>query len=200
MIHGIGIIGKMRAGKDEAANFIVGKYGGCILKLADPLYEMEAAIFKIAGIPIPENKSERRQLLQFLGTAWGRETIDPDLWTKIMDNRITELKKLSCPIQVLVTDIRFPNEIDLLRKHNFNIIRITRPEMFRIAAGATNINHISETSLDDYIDFDVEILNNINNIDAYHCTVDDVYTDIQNKIFKKGIRYMTSTTSNSYLK
>jgi hypothetical protein len=192
LINGIGFIGKMRSGKDEAATYIKNVYGGRILKFADPLYEIEAAIFNIVGVPIPEDKAKRRRLLQFIGTEWGRQTIDDNIWANIMDNKLSNLDLLSYPVLNLVTDVRFPNEIEVLRKHNFKIIRIHRPESFRIMAGATNIDHPSETSLDNYNDCDAEIFNNVNSLESYHKTVNEVFTSIQNETLVKGMRYVTS--------
>lgn len=197
LIDGIGFIGKMRSGKDEAATYLQTKYGGQILKFADPLYEMETAIFRIAGIPVPDDKTKRRRLLQFLGTEWGRETIDSDLWIKLMDNKIMANRLLSGNF-IMVTDVRFPNEVEILRQHNFAIISITRPDEFRIAAGATLGNHPSEIALDAYSDFDIKIMNNVNDLDAYHRTVDDVYCAILNDTYKKGITYVTSHVSTNY--
>jgi hypothetical protein len=197
-INGIGFIGKMRSGKDEAANYIKSKYGGNILKFADPLYEIEAAIFKIVGIPIPEDKTKRRRLLQFIGTEWGRETIDPDLWIKLMDNKIMANRLLTDNF-MMVTDVRFPNEVEVLRQHGFAIIQIQRPDDFRIAAGATLGNHASEVSLDAYTDFDIKILNNVDGLDAYHRTVDDVYNAIINDTYNKGVTYVTSHVTSGYI-
>lgn len=190
-MQGYGLIGKMRSGKDEAASFLINKYGGKNLKFADPLYEMEAEIFRIAQVAIPEDKTKRRRLLQFLGTEWGRETIDPNLWAKVMDSRLIAQKYNSDANRIFITDCRFPDEVEVLRKHDFKIIKIQRPNESRIAAGATNTDHPSETSLDNYTDFDVEVLNNVNNLDSYHSVIDQVYTDIVNGTLKKGMRYVS---------
>lgn len=137
--------GKMRAGKDTAANYLITKYGGGTFKFADPLYEMQQVIYKIAKLPYNTDTKDRT-LLQFLGTDWGRKTIDPNIWINVMDLRLASLK--FSKENIFITDARFPNEIELLEKYNFKIVQIQCDEHIRIQRGATNLTHESETALD----------------------------------------------------
>lgn len=151
----LGISGKQRAGKDTIGEHVADRYSGIVMKYADPIYRIEKSIYDIAGLKHPDEfpKESRRALLQFVGTEWGRN-LDPDIWIKNMDKRLSDINTHVC-----VTDVRFPNEADLLRKHGFKIIRVERPEEDRIAAGATNLNHISETALDFGYEFDKTFYN-----------------------------------------
>jgi hypothetical protein len=189
----LAFIGKMRSGKDEAALHLLNYCRARLFKFADPLYAMEAAIFEIAGIDIPVDKTKRRLLLQFLGTQWGRETINPNIWVDVMDRTLTKYQYED----IFITDCRFPNEIELLRKHNFKIIKIDRPLEDRIKAGATNLDHISETVLDNYTDFDLGIHNDINDLKTYHSTVVDVYNALRTEKYEKGGWCFASLTNAS---
>lgn len=142
----IAFIGKMRSGKDTAAEYLLKYYcpDALFRKFADPIYEIEATIYNYLDYPIPEDKTKRRKLLQFIGTDFGRE-LDPDIWIKQMDNSLRGLNK-----SIFITDCRFPNEVELLEKHGFSFIHIMAPESIRIERGATNLTHESEISLDDY--------------------------------------------------
>lgn len=96
-----------------------------------------------------------RMFLQSYGTEIFRKKVDQDWWVKKLIQRVKESDKEV----VLITDVRFPNEIDLLKKEeSFNVytIRINR-DMDR----ADNTNeHDSETALDNYEGWDFVIDNN----------------------------------------
>lgn len=89
--------------------------------------------------------AEIRALMQRLGTECGRDLLGEDVWVNAaLDNLSTG--------NYAVTDCRFLNEADAIRKRGGKIIRIERP-----GVGPAN-SHISETGLDNY-DFDAVIVN-----------------------------------------
>jgi dephospho-CoA kinase len=180
--------GKQRAGKDTAAEFLIKTYGGTIYKFADPLYEMMHSIYEIAGLPHGSNTKDRT-LLQFLGTDWGRKTIDPDIWINIMDKRLINQSSIYDTMKeysifndynednIFVTDARFPNEIELLKQHGFKICRIDATEENRISRGATNLTHASETALDNYTDYDY-IIDNNEKIEKFYGKMEIIYNEL----------------------
>lgn len=91
-----------------------------------------------------------RRILQWWGTEY-RRAQDPDYWTKAWDRKVAgfDLDR----ILVLVDDVRFGNELDMIRAHGGLIVKIERPGF----DGANS--HSSETSLDDYADWDGVIVN-----------------------------------------
>lgn len=178
--------GKMRSGKDTAAEYLIKKYGGVIYKFADPLYEMQEEIYRIAGLPYTSNTKDR-VLLQLLGTDWGRKTIDPNIWVNAMDNRLhhfDQLENLSrkgslfsstlYTTNLFITDARFPNEIEVLRNHGFKIIQVICDDEIREERGASNTGHSSETSLDDFKDYDMSIFNNLT-LEDYYVILERLY-------------------------
>lgn len=181
----LAFIGKQRAGKDTAANYLSKKHGGLILKFADPLYEMMHNIYDIAGLP-HNDKTKDRLLLQFLGTDWGRKTIDPNLWLNIMNKRLEKMfskEELLAPISLFndyqetnffITDARFPNEVELLKKWKFKIIKVETCERIRIERGATSLNHESETALDNFASYDA-VIDNTNDYDIFYQALDHIY-------------------------
>lgn len=139
----IGIAGKARSGKDTVAEMILTEYGGYRYSLADPIRAMLKAGLGIdmstpywqehKEDPIPAfgNKSPR-QLMQWLGTEWGRVLVDDNLWlvlaTQQLANRGTGM---------IVPDVRYENEADWVRRFGV-LIHIERP-------GVSPVNtHISE--------------------------------------------------------
>ncbi len=91
-----------------------------------------------------------RRILQWWGTEY-RRAQDPDYWTKAWGRKISEYDVEQ--IYVLVDDVRFMNELKVIKEHGGLIVKIERPGF----DGANN--HASETSLDDYADWDGKILN-----------------------------------------
>ncbi len=157
--------GLMRSGKDTSAAYLMNTHGGGVnLKFADPLYEMETAIYQIAGLEIPEEKERRRYLLQILGTDWGRNTVSQNIWVDIMERRV---KSYLDSTNVFCTDMRFPNEIDVLKNLGFTLVNIQRPDEARIAAGASHQTHASETALNGFTGYDFVIQNDGSLEDLY---------------------------------
>jgi len=91
-----------------------------------------------------------RRILQWWGTEY-RRTQDPDYWTKAWGLKVEQFDLLR--MHVLVDDVRFMNELLVIREHGGLIVKIERPGF----DGANN--HSSETSLDAYQDWDQVIVN-----------------------------------------
>jgi len=91
-----------------------------------------------------------RRLLQWWGTEY-RRTQDPDYWTKAWGHRV-EQYDLSC-VHILVDDVRFINELNVIRAHGGLIVKIERPGFL----GANS--HSSETSLDGFTGWDDIVVN-----------------------------------------
>lgn len=66
-----------------------------------------------------------RILLQFIGTEWGRETIDIDIWVKKLYEKISEYSQI-----VIIPDTRFDNEIKFLREKDLKtfVVKIKRED------------------------------------------------------------------------
>ena len=71
-----------------------------------------------------------RLALQLLGTEAGRDVFHKDVWIFALENRIKNHKN------VVITDTRFPNEIEFIRKQGGIIVEIKRgpePEWYTTA-------------------------------------------------------------------
>src|SRR5690606_16141847 len=82
---------------------------------------------------------EVRRVLQRMGV--GVRDLDPDFWLRIAAEKIGVM--MDARRNVVVTDVRFPNEADYIKRHGF-LIRIIRPGLDHADT------HESETALDDY--------------------------------------------------
>ena len=79
---------------------------------------------------------EVRRLLQVMGAEVGRNLIDPNLWVEMT------MSGLNRDENIVITDVRFPNEYEAIKWAYGEIWRIERP-------GVEPVNgHYSETALD----------------------------------------------------
>lgn len=97
---------------------------------------------------IPELGVTARHLLRTLGTEWGRECVKPSVWLDLW------LARASRKGFVVVDDVRFENEAELIRNLGGQLWRVTRPGKER------DTNHASEGGLDLWPYFTHDILNN----------------------------------------
>lgn len=178
----LAFVGAMRSGKDTAAEFLEKKYDGITLKFADPIYHIETMVYKYLEKPIPADKTKRRQFLQFIGTEFGRNTVGEDIWCEIMERQIKYFELCDdCFPNFFITDVRFPNEVALCKKLGFNLVYISRLNVDRKQAGATQTDHISENALSSDITDKMYQLSNYGTLDQFHQDVDHLYNWINSK-------------------
>lgn len=91
-----------------------------------------------------------RAYLQRLGTEAGRDILGDDIWVKTAHRKVQAAQFKG--YDVVITDVRFPNEYAAVLKGGGQVWRITRPGITPATA------HVSETALDDF-HFDVTIDN-----------------------------------------
>jgi NTP pyrophosphatase (non-canonical NTP hydrolase) len=147
----IGIAGKARSGKDTIAKMIVNEVGGKVLKFAEPLKAAASAMTlesydkfehgdrskEIEGLGI-----SYRRLLQLLGTEVCR-AISEDFWVNVLHKRIISEKANGCNLFV-ISDVRFENEADYVRRNGGAIIHVKREQV-----GQENVpTHASEAGLE----------------------------------------------------
>jgi hypothetical protein len=163
-VYNIGLIGKKRSGKDTAALHLVHIRAYTRLAFADPLKEMALSLDPLIPTGIDshgriytrlsrliadvgweyakDHYAEIRRILQRTGHTV-RE-YDKDFWLRPMRQKLNNAERWNVP--VIITDVRYPNEAEMLRQRGFRLVRIVRPEPLS-GYGDT---HESETALDDY--------------------------------------------------
>lgn len=130
----IGIAGHARAGKDTVAQFIREEYSCMTYAFAEPLKAMLRSI----GLDESELNGWRkdeinndfqatpRHMMQTLGTEWGRDTINGDIWVIAAAKRLKRLNQANPEKTILITDVRFENEASFVRANGF-LIHVERP-------------------------------------------------------------------------
>lgn len=137
----IGLHGRARAGKDTVANFILSHRGGYLYSFADPIRAMLVPLGIDMSDPywqarkedvIPALGVSPRRLMQTLGTEWGRQIINPDLWLILAKQRL-----LNFGPGMVIADVRFENEASWVRSQGGRVIHIERPKNVAIEAHAS---------------------------------------------------------------
>lgn len=156
----IGLIGKMRSGKDTVAAYLAEKYGYTQFAFGDELKRYAHELF---GEPAPGTKP--RELYQWFGQTM-RER-DPDVWVRkcleTIERAQTEYDyvleyEYETPTLAVITDVRQPNEYHALISAGYMLIRVEAPESLRIhraiESGDTfnlrDLTHDTETALDNF--------------------------------------------------
>ena len=160
----IGLSGYAQSGKDTVAGMLIGLHGYESRAFAEP---MRTALYKLNPIVLEDGTrlqpiidefgwehakkhTDTRRLLQVLGTDIGREMFGENFWV------FQAIKDLHPTQDIVFTDVRFPNEAEMVRKGMGEVWRINRP-------GYVPVNsHPSESALDDwrfdrYIDNDSDL-------------------------------------------
>lgn len=170
MVIGIAISGKLASGKTTAAQALVDELGFTLVRFAAPLKWAAAEIadwlfdtfrgrrdVMVLGDIVERLKDkttpEGRAWLQFLGTDVMRK-VYPNIWVRAFLSKV-EREGLQ---KVVVDDVRFRNEAEVLQRAGFLMLRIEAPENVRKARlpqgyPESAFLHPSETDLDDYQDW-----------------------------------------------
>ena len=108
-----------------------------------------------------------RKLLQLLGTEAGRQIIHPNIWVNALfadykGKYLSATDDMKNPVEMcfpnwIITDVRFPNEVQAIKDRGGIVIRVNRHDENGMPHKTLN-NHSSETALDNY-NFDYVIEN-----------------------------------------
>jgi hypothetical protein len=171
----IGLNGRMQSGKDTTAQILMGLFENVQrVAFADKLKDSAAAALKInrdqleqlklqgriivAGIDTEDDVMHEisgRQYLQYYGTEAHRDVFGDDFWVEqVLDTPVTDGTIL------VVTDMRFPNEIAGVLDRGGIAVKIRREE-----ADSKPILHPSEQTLpDDQFDYFLDNNGSLNDL------------------------------------
>jgi len=115
----------------------------------------EIESLKIADENWYENKTEiTRRLLQIYGTEIFRKRVEDNFWINQTKERVLNSKADF----ILITDVRFPNEIENMQSDKYELITV-RVERKNDSINTVN-EHESETALDNFTEFVYTVDNN----------------------------------------
>ena len=155
----IGLTGKKGCGKSSVARIIAEEWSYGIKSFATPIKLMlsamglsDAELYDPAKKEevIPEFGKSPRELMQLLGTEFGRTLVSQDIWVTSLSKQLEENSNY------VIDDVRFANEAAMIRAWGGIIVRVVR------GLDDGNDEHISEAGINP------ELINyEIRNISCY---------------------------------
>jgi hypothetical protein len=198
----IGISGKIGSGKDTFAELLAEQLVGKVERhaLADKLRLITEIVSGVRmsithevnkpfcneirnytqdqkNIVIKQFNKTIGETLQLVGTDLFRNNYDTDIWVKSFFNEELD-KKLNDGKIIVVPDVRFINEADYILQEGGYLIRLEGDPMGVRENSLRDLNHISETDLDNYTKFDKVIYNNKKDINVLKSIVNDLVIEL----------------------
>lgn len=141
----IGITGRIGSGKDTIAEYLIANYGYQRMSYASTLKDAVAAIFHWDREMLEGSTKESREIreqvdewwakrldmphltprwvLQYFGTDVCRKAFHDDIWIASLENKLAKIGD-----NVVISDCRFPNELNSLKRLGATTIRVERGE------------------------------------------------------------------------
>lgn len=127
----IGLCGAAGSGKNTVGELICGLTDATQIAFADPIYDAVSAITGLSREQLADRTLKEeplawlgrspRELLQTLGTEWGRDSVHKEIWVRRAMRRAEEAGGL-----VVITDVRFDNEAEAIRQAGGEVWQIRR--------------------------------------------------------------------------
>ncbi|UYZ12161.1 AAA family ATPase [Brevibacillus sp. WF146] len=183
----LALTGRMRSGKDSVADYLARQYGFARFAFGDGIRKVCRELFP-DQFRDNRNGSARkpRALLQGVGQAM--RAFDESVWINACMRHIQDTREyLVSPINVVITDLRQPNEYERLRAEGFVIVRVNASDETRIqrmidagdAFTAADLEHETERHIDTFaVDYEIE---NNGSLAELHAKVDAVMAEIMAK-------------------
>ena len=190
----------MGAGKTTVSKRLIEEHGFTKVSLAGPLKFAVKSFLSAAGfradevqemingsrketpIAILGNKSPR-EMMQTLGTDWGRNMVDENIWINQTEPYINDY--IARGKSVVVDDIRFQNEVDMIRRCGGFIIYVDRaPDKSFWDLPANVTSHVSEGDVS-WADADYVIQNDN--------TIDDLTRETD-----RALDFLSASISDTY--
>lgn len=185
----IALVGRKGSGKNEVAFVLKHERGYEQLALADPMKAVAKMIFDWSDKDIEAHKEEvdprygisPREFLQVFGTDFAQHMLSqmfPEykrttgrlLWVRHLIDRLRWMG-VGPASKIVVTDVRFPHEAEVLKREGFMLVRVVRSEY-----EDRHDSHESEQCVD-LIQEDVRLMN--------QGTLEDLYSRVLDWIDKE---------------
>jgi hypothetical protein len=206
----IGISGFQGSGKDTIADYLQNIYGFKRDSFASTLKDAVAAVFGWDRELLEGRTKESREwretidpwwstrlnmpnltprlVLQLWGTEVARKAFHDDTWIASLENKLARAHN-----DIVITDVRFPNEIQAVRNAGGIVIRVVRgpePYWYHLAINANSGGQIAKEMMADLgvhpsewawigTNFDAVIDNNADGLDPLFSQIKDLVQGLQ---------------------
>jgi hypothetical protein len=107
--------------------------------------EIYLALMRWFSVCLPENSYSPREIQKRLGSDLFRNHLDKDIWIGWVER---ELRKIQGDKLVVLTDLRFPNEVHLVRRWKGRLLYLESSRAWQEAEEAGLLKHDSEAHYD----------------------------------------------------
>ena len=219
----VGFVGLIGAGKDTAADYLVNFHGFRRDSFANTLKDAVSAVFGWDRVLLEGRTKEAREwreqvdpwwadrlkmpkltprlMLQLWGTEVCRVGFHDDIWIASLENKLRKTKD-----DIVISDVRFPNEIKAIHNAGGLVIRVKRgedPEWFDAAISMNRGEHGNMTwaiskhkinSLRIHASETSWVGGNIDHIISNDSTIDELFAQIKSMV----IDHPASTVDVAY--
>lgn len=186
----IGLIGRARSGKDTVAGYLARRHMFAHIAFADPMKQMlEAAfgdLFRDGDRekPIDWLGKSPRQLMQTLGTEWGRNQVHPELWVMLTEQKVKNAVEFNLPL--VISDVRFYNEANMILKHGGELWFVSRNTSEQVNP------HSSETA--DWGRWPLKTIENNGSLEELYLKVEETYQGEEFTRFIEQVKVFSQET------
>lgn len=192
----IGIMGRIGSGKTLGSDYIANKHNFIEKSFADSLKKACSELFMLSNAQLNGTQLQKltpdprwynctpRQMMQYVGTDLLRNCLDvimPGIGGDVFVNNVriwyTDLKKHDPLANVVISDVRFQNEVDFIHSVGGFVIKIVRSDIDE--NNSVINNHASETGAENILNYDYLITND-STIEEYYKKIDQILTEIVN--------------------
>jgi len=179
----IGVLGRKGSGKDTVSDYVITKFNFEKMIIAEPLKNACRELFNFSDEQLygdlketndPQWEVSPRKVLQWLGTDVFRNRIgelNPNIgnnfWVNLLKVRYLQKLKKNKDSKIIVSDVRFQNEIDVIHQLGGKVIKLTRPSINNVDA------HESEKNIDN-LKGDYDIMND-GSLDELYKKVEEIF-------------------------
>lgn len=145
----IALAGPAYCGKDTVAGILRREFPAVSLAFADPIRDALRAMGlgltdehffgKLKEVQIDWLGKSPRQLMQTLGTEWGRGLVRDDFWLTLAMRKVDQIRNNG--LHAVITDCRFENEASTVRANGGVVWHIRRGEVKSVNT------HVSEAGV-----------------------------------------------------
>lgn len=188
----IGLMGTKGSGKDTCGIHLINQYGFIKKSFADPLKKVCQELFLFTDEQLNGTLEQKetadprwfnctpRKAMQYVGTELFRDHLDnimPGLGKNIFTHHFKlwyeSAIKLNPQIRIVVTDIRFENEADLIHELGGIVCKIER----NVTGDSDHSNHSSELELQQLKCYD-HLIDNNGTIEGLNEHLDELFSNL----------------------